>query len=338
MNHLKKHWVSVICICIVVLSYNLYFLFLIPNTPILYLSYLDFLLFCFLSCFLFYEYRKEKKREQQIENLLKSDHVLYQEVQLKEDQAIIEHDMALLQEQLQDLYQTNCDLRDDMANWCHEMKIPLAALMLLKEQICDSLLRLRIEEQLERVMQQLNTALVGCKLQNSLLDIQIKSVDLESCIHAAIHNQQYFLIHEHFAIQKEAIHEIVYTDPQWLIYALDQIIANAIKYHEEDPKLSIWVERTPHGLVLSLKDNGSGICESDLPNIFERGFTGRNHHNGSYKSTGMGLYLVARIMKKLGHEITFESVYGRDTTCKITFQDNRDHFHQSPSSSSASKL
>ena len=67
---------------------------------------------------------------------------------------------------------------------------------------------------------------------------------------------------------------------------------------------------------------GVGICDSDLPRIFEKGFTGRNYHNGKYKSTGMGLYMAAKILGRLGHEIRVESEYGKYTRFSIIFKEN----------------
>ena len=43
----------------------------------------------------------------------------------------------------------------------------------------------------------------------------------------------------------------------------------------------------------------------------EKGFTGQNHHNGQYKSTGMGLYMVEKVMSQLGHSIEVESIFSR---------------------------
>lgn len=77
---------------------------------------------------------------------------------------------------------------------------------------------------------------------------------------------------------------------------------------------------------LYIEDNGEGIKDSDLKNVFEKGFTGSNHHNGKYKSTGMGLYLAHLIMKKLGHTITVESEFGCFTRVILGFRDNRDYF------------
>ena len=69
---------------------------------------------------------------------------------------------------------------------------------------------------------------------------------------------------------------------------------------------------------LYIKDFGEGIKDYDLPRIFDRGYVGSNHHNGKYKSTGMGLYMVMLMIKKLGHQISVESTY-QENTCFCYF-------------------
>jgi len=62
--------------------------------------------------------------------------------------------------------------------------------------------------------------------------------------------------------------------------------------------------------------------DSDIRRIFEKGFTGSNYHNGKYKSTGMGLYMVSKIIDRLGHEIQVESEYKSYTRFCIIFHKN----------------
>ena len=71
-----------------------------------------------------------------------------------------------------------------------------------------------------------------------------------------------------------------------------------------------------------MEDQGEGIMKSDIRRIFEKGYTGSNYHNGRYKSTGMGLYMVSKILDRLGHEIYVESEYGMYTRFCIVFQGN----------------
>ena len=121
----------------------------------------------------------------------------------------------------------------------------------------------------------------------------------------------------------------VYSDREWLVYVLDQLLANSVKYagDAENPVLKIRSEQRSNCILLTVEDNGEGIPDSDLRRIFEKGFTGSNRHNGQHKSTGMGLYMVSLIMEKLSHEILAESEYGSFTRFTIIFRDNRDFFH-----------
>ena len=63
---------------------------------------------------------------------------------------------------------------------------------------------------------------------------------------------------------------------------------------------------------LVIEDTGIGISETDLPRIFERGFTGYNGRMDK-KSTGIGLYLCRRILDRLSHTIRVESCVGQGT-------------------------
>lgn len=320
-----KIYIPLILICIL---FNLYFIYLIPQAPSFYIYYLDFLIIICLLLFFIIDYYSFHKKEKKINQLLQYQHLIYSEIHPLDNSEIIEHDIKIMQAQLNEQYQMNCDLQDYIAKWCHEVKLPLSALLLMNEKVADYSLKTSIKEQLEKIRQQLNDALIGCKVQSHIYDLQIQEVNLNECITTSIKNNQYFLIQKHFEINIEPCFETVYTDKEWLVYVLDQIIANSIKYCQENPQLHIKFKKSQKTLKLSIEDHGIGILESDIRNIFKKGFTGRNQHNGKYKSTGMGLYFVDMILQKLGHDIVVESEYGKYTRFIITFQDNRDYFQR----------
>ena len=70
-----------------------------------------------------------------------------------------------------------------------------------------------------------------------------------------------------------------------------------------------------------IADTGIGIRAEDLPRICEKGYTGYNGH-ADKSSTGIGLYLCSRILKKLGHVLSISSEEGRGTQVSILFQKN----------------
>lgn len=308
-------------------SYNFYFLFLLQDVSVQYLLYLDFLIGVFgvfAGGIGYFRFREQQSRKKE---LLEQDGIIYQEFENCEGYEIARHDVCILESQLSEQFDAVCNLQDYIAKWCHEVKLPLTASLLMAEKAEDAELRKDLKEQLERINQQLNSALLGCKVQGSSLDFQMKAVSLEECVRTSIHNNQYFLIRNKFTMDVRLDAEKVYTDKAWIVYVLDQLIGNAVKYAGEQPVLKIWSETADEAVKLYIEDYGQGIPEQDIRRIFERGFTGTNYHNGKYKSTGMGLYLVSVICNKLGHGICVESEYGHYTRFTIIFKDNREFFN-----------
>ncbi len=297
-------------ILFLVVSYNLYYIFLLQVRNMQKLIYLDVLLASVLLIFFGIDaagyYAAKKKKE----GLLQAQHVICHELHPGENLDIAEHDVGVLEEQLREQFDLNCDLQDYIAKWVHEIKIPLSACLLMNEQINDAAMRTSQKEQLERIRQQLNGALLGCKVQSSLFDLQICAVDLAECVRTAIHNNQFFLIQGRFEIQIQVEPVQIYTDKSWFVYVLDQLIQNSVKYASQNPVLMIKSQIEAGGIALLVEDNGEGILERDIRRIFDRGYTGGNHHNGKYKSTGMGLYMVSQILERLEHKILVESEYG----------------------------
>ena len=69
---------------------------------------------------------------------------------------------------------------------------------------------------------------------------------------------------------------------------------------------------------MQVSDNGLGAEESELPFLFDKGFTGKTVI-GQAKATGMGLYLVREMAKDLSMDIDIESKEGENFTIRIGF-------------------
>ena len=102
------------------------------------------------------------------------------------------------------------------------------------------------------------------------------------------------------------------TDEKWLLFILEQLLSNAVKYTEKGG-IAISVTRDKK---LIIADTGIGIAEEDLPRIFEKGFTGYNGRSDK-KSTGLGLYLCKLTADKLSHKIEVSSEIGKGTVFSI---------------------
>ena len=110
----------------------------------------------------------------------------------------------------------------------------------------------------------------------------------------------------------------VLTDEKWLLFVIEQILSNSLKYTHSGA-ISIYAE----GGTLVIADTGIGIRPEDLPRVFDKGFTGYNGR-ADKKSSGIGLYLCRRITDKLGHTLKIASEVGRGTRVYIGFKPPED--------------
>lgn len=96
---------------------------------------------------------------------------------------------------------------------------------------------------------------------------------------------------------------------------LFNLISNAIKYHHPDrrPEVKISTQQQEGQFLLIVKDNGMGIKKEDQPKLFQM-YT-RFHEN--IEGTGIGMYIIKRVIEKAGGKIDFESEEGKGTTFQV---------------------
>ena len=94
-------------------------------------------------------------------------------------------------------------------------------------------------------------------------------------------------------------------------YLRTEDMASDIRFEEMDMD-SLIREQIHKFARIFIEDTGIGIRAEDLPRVFEKGFTGYNGREEN-RSTGIGLYLCGKIMKRLDHGIRIESELGKGT-------------------------
>ena len=214
------------------------------------------------------------------------------------------------------------DFREFIEMWVHEIKLPVSSLLLMmhnhKSEFGGKAL-----EQLRRIDGYTDTVLYYARSENAEKDYLIKETSLKRTVsNAAVKNREDLLLHN-VQLQTERLGVSIMTDSKWLEFILGQLFANSIKFFSEqrEAMITIWAEEFSDRSVLHFRDNGIGIPESDLPYIFEKSFTGENGRTHA-KSTGMGLYIVKSLCRRLGHDIDVKSVTDEFTEFAITFGKN----------------
>lgn len=136
-------------------------------------------------------------------------------------------------------------------------------------------------------------------------DVKVSIADLISRSHATFKTD--FSDEKIIKFSKANLKSIVYN-----------LISNAIKYRssDRDPEILISLKNVRDELMLSVTDNGLGISRQNLGKLFSMFKRFHDHVEG----TGIGLYIVKRIIDNSGGRIEVESELDKGTTFRIYFR------------------
>lgn len=95
------------------------------------------------------------------------------------------------------------------------------------------------------------------------------------------------------------------------------LLSNAVKYTAKDGRIDFSAEDYDDHIKITVKDNGIGIPEKDLPRLFERFYRVDKARSREMGGTGLGLAIAKEIVEHYGGEIRVESEYGHGTTVWI---------------------
>lgn len=231
-----------------------------------------------------------------------------------------------LKNQIQELEEANLNLRNDFLAkekelqeyfliWIHQIKTPITAGKLICDGDIENENIKNIKKELIYIEDYTNMALSYLKMANHNTDMDISLVNLDDIIRPLIKKYAILFISNNIKLEYKKLNVKVITDSKWCMVVIEQLLSNAIKYTKNGIVSITFSEKENY---LEIKDNGIGIKDSDLPKIFDKGYSGFNGRQNQ-KSTGIGLFLVKQILDKLGQKVKLESKLGEGTSVKVYF-------------------
>ena len=199
------------------------------------------------------------------------------------------------------------DMIDYYTMWVHQIKTPISAMKLLI-QTSESEISSDLSSELFKIEQYVEMVLSYIRLGSNENDFVLKEYDLDNMIRQAVRKYAPLFIRKKINLDFQPTNYKVLTDEKWLVFVIEQLLSNAIKYTNKG-KISIY---SLENKKLVIEDTGIGISKEDIPRIFDKGFTGYNGRTDK-KATGLGLYLCKKILDKLSHKISIESEVGVKT-------------------------
>ena len=211
------------------------------------------------------------------------------------------------------------DYKEYIELWIHEIKIPISASKMVIENNKNEVTK-SIDEELNKVENYIEQALFYARSNTVEKDYYIRKVVLKEIVNESIKKNKSSLIQEKISINIHNLDIEVNTDNKWIVFILNQIIQNSIKYRKKEKSIiEIYANQGKENVILYVKDNGIGIRQGEITRVFEKGFTGTNGRLSNKKSTGIGLYLCKKLCNKLGIGIELNSVQNEGTEIRLVF-------------------
>lgn len=150
-----------------------------------------------------------------------------------------------------------------------------------------------------------------------------ETVDIAELLKEVVSSLQNIILESNTEFEVEFEENEIFFPKKYLRSILQNLISNAIKYRspDRDNKVEIKSKRIHDVIILSIRDNGLGIAEEDVVELFSK-FNRVHNLDDSVEGTGIGLYLVKRMINNAGGEIEVESKLGEGSCFKIYIKEN----------------
>ena len=218
-------------------------------------------------------------------------------------------------------------LRDIISDISHQLKTPMSSLMvfvdlLLEDKVEDSAKQKQIlseaANQLNRMEWMVLSMLKLARIEAGAIQFEKGKTMLKPLLLQAAEGVQ-FLVKERgqeLTVECEAECALI-CDGDWLVEAVINLLKNASDYSGENKRIQVEVEQTNVYTRIYVKDEGPGIPEQEIPNIFKRFY--RVHQEVNPNSVGIGLSLTKSIVEGMGGSIRVKSEEGSYTWFILTF-------------------
>lgn len=245
--------------------------------------------------------------------------LIYQGIQFQKKQAL-EEKVKELTETLEEERNANRLMRQDIEEyfllWVHQIKTPITASYLLLDDD-DFKNKPFLQQEILKIENYVSLALNYLKVQNPANDMDFRYVSVDEMISPLLKKYRVQFIYSKITLHYSKDTHKVLTEPNLTSLMVEQILSNALKYTKNG---DIWIAFNEETKQLTIKDNGMGIREEDLPKIFDKGYAGMNGQLET-KSSGIGLYLVQLISKRLEQPVQVDSELGKGSTFTIQLFD-----------------
>jgi len=211
------------------------------------------------------------------------------------------------------------------ANFAHELRTPLATLRSHIEAFQDGIWEpdsKRLEQcheelmRLVRLVNELEKLIAAENPQIRLDKTRLETGKLLTFIKEQF-NPLFMKKGVELEVQNKEEQHWFLGDRDKIIQILTNIVNNALHYTPQGKRVSIHIEEKDDQIAFTVKDEGEGISEDDLPFLFERFYRGDKSRDRKTGGVGIGLSIVKALVEAHQGEIKIQSQLNVGTTVEV---------------------
>jgi PAS domain S-box-containing protein len=209
----------------------------------------------------------------------------------------------------------------------HELKTPLTLIKMQVQLVRRRLVKqglheaaaalLQVEEPVKQLERLVGELLDVSKIQAGRLEYVQEPVDLEALLCKVAQTMQQMNT-THAVVVRGAAPGTLMGDKGRLEQVFINLISNAMKYSPGGTTVEINLSASTETVTVSVCDHGIGIQQEQYEKIFDRFYRASDLRQGAVPGLGMGLYIVAEIVRYYGGTVRIESVIGHGSTFHVT--------------------
>jgi len=249
---------------------------------------------------------------------------------IEEEQATLAmlHYSREIEEKNQQLVQLNQEKNEFLGIVAHDLKNPLSNIMSLSEIILENQIDIEIKDFIEMIktsadsMFLLITTLLDVNaIESGKIHLSLQRENILSILEQVLNNYKQSAEQKMITIHREIPQQdySAIIDRNIVRQILDNIISNAIKYSPLGKNIYIRLFYKQYTIQCEVQDEGQGLSEEDLSKLFNKFTRLKPQPTAGEHSTGLGLFIVKKLIEKMSGKVWCESKLGKGSTFIVEF-------------------
>lgn len=173
-------------------------------------------------------------------------------------------------------------------------------------------------------------------LEGNKLHLEFSNLNVNEIIRSVYHRNQVAADNKNIKFSANYGKNVPKSDmdPQKIEDVLDNLVSNAIKFTQNGGIVALSSKFENGVIIVDVKDNGLGLSQDDVKRAFQRGARLSAAPTAGEHSTGLGLWIVKKLVESHNGKVWVKSALGKGSTFSFSIPLNTDAFVNEPSDSS----